>query len=384
MFRPITRLLYCFLPLQLLITIAAGAEPQTSKNRRLVRERPTKGPFVETDKGFMVPYTQRIPGSNATIEMIPIRAGRVTLGPLPALPEYASVESSRSKSAKPGATVDFPAFWMSKYEVTMEQFLPYRELYYKHKRDPEYVRRSTGLKLDGVDAVTGPTEVYEPAYIFEYATKPNSPVPTVTQFGARQYTKWLSLVTGETYRLPFRSEWQHACRAGSTTKYSFGDDASRLNEFAVYYDESDSASASDEIETLLVGTKKPNPWGLFDMHGNVAEWVIEDTATYGLIEGHVACGGSWLVAGSDECQSDSVIRSDRDWWSDDPDFPRSSWWMTSEESRGTGFRILSPLESPTADEARIYWEVDSDSLRTDVQSRVDEGRGSLGPAVIRK
>ena len=266
---------------------------------------------------------------------------------------------------------------MSKYEITMEQFLPYRELYYKFKRDRDYHSTLRRLKSDSVDAVTGPTEVYDPAYNFEFATKPNSPVPTVSQFGARQYTKWLSLLTGDTYRLPFRSEWQHACRAGSKTAYSFGDSPARLDEFAVLRDES--------LKVLVVGSKKPNPWGLFDMHGNVAEWVIEDTATEGLIEGHVACGGSWFF-GPDEklCRSDSVIRSGKSWWDDDPEFPRSPWWMTSEDARGTGFRILSPLQKPTGEEKRTYWETDTESLKLDVESRVEEGRGSLGRIVAPK
>ncbi|MEL6105021.1 MAG: formylglycine-generating enzyme family protein [Planctomycetota bacterium] len=377
----ITTRLATYLCLAITCPATFAAESLVAAEQRLVKQRPSEGRFVETDQGFMVPYTQRLPGSNAIIEMVPVPGGRITLGKLPPLPDDARAEKVTSRLPGKSMTVAIEPYWMSKYEITMEQFMPYRELYYKHKRDRDNDKLLETLKIDSVDAVTGPTEVYEPNYNFEHATKPKSPVPTVTQFGARQYTKWLSLLTGEMYRLPFRSEWQHACRAGTKTAYSFGDEIARLKEYAVYWDEANESHADNELDVLLVGTKKPNPWGLFDMHGNVAEWVIEDSAVTGLIEGHVACGGSWCFLESTNCRWDALIRSDEGWWDEDPDFPRSCWWMTSEDSRGTGFRILSPLAPPTLKDKRSYWEVDSESLRLDVQSRIDGGRGSLGPVL---
>jgi formylglycine-generating enzyme required for sulfatase activity len=122
----------------------------------------------------------------------------------------------------------------------------------------------------------GVTEVTQEQYERVMGVNPSRfkgtqlPVEDVSSEDAMEFCRKLSALSaersaGRVYRLPTEAEWEYACRAGSKTKWSFGDTESSLGEYAWYKDNSDSKAHP-------VGTKKPNAWGLYDMHGNVFEW----------------------------------------------------------------------------------------------------------------
>ncbi len=104
------------------------------------------------------------------------------------------------------------------------------------------------------------------------------------------------LPAGELYRLPTEAEWEFACRAGTTTPFAFGAEEAQLDEYGWF-----SGNVKEEKWAHAVGTKKPNLWGLYDMHGNVWEW-CSDWSPAG--RGRVYRGGSWMH-GASGCQSTS-------------------------------------------------------------------------------
>jgi formylglycine-generating enzyme required for sulfatase activity len=98
---------------------------------------------------------------------------------------------------------------------------------------------------------------------------PDYPATYVSHDAAVEFCRKLSEQEGVEYRLPTEAQWEYACRAETSTPYSYGDDASKLEQYTWYYT---NASSIGESYAHRVGQKPPNPWGLFDMHGNVWEW----------------------------------------------------------------------------------------------------------------
>lgn len=169
---------------------------------------------------------------------------------------------------------------------------------------------------------------------------PNHAVEHVSWNDAQEFCLRLSQKTGMNFRLPTEAEWEYACRAGTTTAYSFGNDASRLGEHAWFGDNSgptrldaaeiflrDRADYTTRLlengcQTHAAATRKPNAWGLHDMHGNVWEWCSDwygahpsgaavDPEGPGSGPSRVLRGGSW-GSSSQFCRAASRVAYDPD------------------------------------------------------------------------
>lgn len=366
--------------------IARGTLAADSAPSGLAQRQPAGSRFVKTDAGYMVPYTMTIPGTDVTFEMQPIPGGRFKLGS----PES---EASHRPDESPQVEVEIEPFWMSTYEVTWAEYKQYMALHDLFKKmAAANVHPITDANKHQI--ITAPSNLYDPTFTFRLGAEPKQPAITMSQYAAKQYTKWLSGVTGHCYRLPSEAEWEYACRAGTTTAYSFGDDPALLDEYAWHY-------GNGSETTHLVGQKKPNPWGLFDIHGNVGEWVLDGYTKDGYVRlagktvgwqeaiawptklyPRVVRGGGWDddAAG---CRSAARRKSDDDdWRAEDPNFPQSPWWFTSQPALSVGFRPIRPLNAPaTPAEREKFWKADLEQVQTDVDLRIDnEGRGARGVA----
>ena len=166
------------------------------------------------------------------------------------------------------------------------------------------------------------------------------PVINVSWEDAQAYVSWLSAQTGEQYRLPSSSEWEYAARAGTETKYSWGDDVgygmANCDSTSLFGGESSCGSRWDGVQTAPVGSFEPNGYGLYDVHGNVWEWV-EDCNSF---ENVPSDGSAFLT---EDCRW-RAYRGGA--WDDPPSLMRSMLQMgdyPQERSYDLGFRVARTL-----------------------------------------
>ena len=130
-------------------------------------------------------------------------------------------------------------------------------------------------------------EVFDPAHRelrgkLGYSKEDDEAAVFVSWHDAVAYCRWLSEREGAEFRLPTEAEWEYACRAGSSTPFSSGDElppGSAKNQRLTWFPDQ-WRTTGDNVVALLVGRTPPNPWGLFDMHGNVEEWCLDWYAPY--------------------------------------------------------------------------------------------------------
>jgi|TARA_E500000075_G_scaffold134372_1_gene150790 formylglycine-generating enzyme required for sulfatase activity len=302
--------------------------------------------FGPEEKG----YIQNIPGTPEVIEMAFIPGGTFSMG-------SPKSEQGHFGDEGPQHLVEVDPFWMGKFEITWDLY----ELFISRGIDKKRPATVSGKEVDiDVAAVSGATQPYT-EMSFGMGVE-GYPAICMTQLAAVKFCEWLSAMTGNFYRLPTEAEWEYACRAGTKTAYSFGDNPSNLDIYA--WHEGNSGGAYHKV-----GQKEPNPWGLYDMHGNVSEWTLDQyvptvyntrkrktvdnplqtpTKTYP----RVVRGGAWSDK-PNRLRSAARRPSSKKWKKRDPQIPKSLWWHT--DAPFVGFRVVRPLETPSPLDQNKYW-----------------------------
>ncbi len=290
------------------------------------------------------PYTESIAGTDLKFDMVPIPGGEFVIG-------SPKDEPKRNEDEGPQRAVKIAPFWMGKYEVTWDEFDQFAfSLDIKKKTRGGVNLEAQAATERAADAVTRPTPPY--ADMTFGLGHNNQPAICMTHHSAMEYCRWISAKTGKAYRLPTEAEWEYACRAGSKTAFSFGDDPEQLKDYGWYVENCEKPQP--------VGKKKPNAFGLFDMHGNVAEWCLDhyladrysqlpaDKPALGPVllpdakeYSYVARGGSW---DDDPDAIRSAVRksSNPEWSVQDPNRPQSIWWHT--DAKFIGLRVVRALD----------------------------------------
>jgi formylglycine-generating enzyme required for sulfatase activity len=251
-------------------------QPKASSSVILQPAQPQRTPASTSSNSLVLDC-----GNGVKLELVKVAAGSFNMG------------SNESECQKPIHRVNLREFMIGKYPVTQAQY----------------------------QAVTGKN----PSNFKDT----QSPVESITWHDALKFCEELSKKTGQKVKLPTEAQWEYACRAGSTSKYCFGDDVNKLGDYAWY-------SQNSGIKTHPVGEKLANPWGLHDMHGNV--WEYCEDVWHENYNGAPTNGSAWLNGGDQYIRAkrggswlnlDFVCRS-ADRHSDNPDLTFSL----------TGFRVV--------------------------------------------
>jgi formylglycine-generating enzyme required for sulfatase activity len=306
-------------------------------------------------------FIEQIPNSSVSFRMIAIPSGRFKMG-------SPADEPFRKADEGPVREVEISPFFMAEVEVTWDEYLAFYAQTAAEGRSSDTELMNSKKKLRP-DAISGATPPYgQPDQGWGMGQRP---AISFTYHAAETYCKWLSSVTGKSYRLPTEAEWEYACRGGTSTPYFFKGDPNKfeksglkaklskndtavINTYIIYKGNSPSKTQTPDMV-------RANPFGLKNMLGNVAEfcsdWYHQDT--YSQYSGgeikdpkgpesgdeHVVRGGSFLdMAGNLRSAARSQTRTD-DWLKTDPQIPKSIWWYS--DCFNVGFRIVCEFDQKT-------------------------------------
>ncbi|MEH1977484.1 MAG: SUMF1/EgtB/PvdO family nonheme iron enzyme [Nostoc sp.] len=244
-------------------------------------------------------------GNDVMLEMVAIPGGKFFMGS----PEY---ELERNYSESPQHTVTVQPFFMGKFSVTQNQWAIV-----------------AALKKVSIDLNPDPSR-------FKGA---NRPVEQVSWDDAIEFCARLSNKTGKTYRLPSEAEWEYACRAGTTTPFYFGETITTyLANYNGYYTYNSGSMGESREQTTDVGNFPPNPFGLFDMHGNTWEW-CQDTWHENYYNGAPTDASPWMSENKER-----LLRGGS--WNSNPWICRSAFrgkWVSVVLNDRLGFRVVSAV-----------------------------------------
>lgn len=209
-----------------------------------------KGQVIKRDPNKQAKFFKEDLGNGITLDMVEILGGSFNMGSPPN-------ENGQTKYEEPQHTVNMPAFFMGKFEVTQEQY--------------QQIMGSNPSTFKGA----------------------KRPVEQVSWNNAVDFCNKLSQKTGRKYRLPSEAEWEYACRAGTTTPFHFGETiTTELANYDGNYTYASAPKGKSRQETTEVGSFPPNAFGLYDMHGNVWEW-CQDT-WHDSYKGAPSNGSAWI------------------------------------------------------------------------------------------
>jgi len=247
---------------------------------------------------------QRIPRTVVSFKMVKIPAG--------------SIEMPRLRDGEKPRTVQIKSFWIGQTELTWDEYETF------------WIGDWTDDERQYILSKLGPSKTL---YGIDYQGFGHSGYPAIciTSDAAQVYCGWLSKRTGRKYRLATEAEWEYACRAGGAPEVIVDIEAyaKQLADIAWFRDNSET-DAGDPA-THEVAKKRPNAWGLYDMLGNVCEWVIN------------ADGAPVVKGGSFKFSAKLVTSRARqpyspNWQVRDPRMPKWKWWLT--DGPHVGFRIV--------------------------------------------
>ena len=298
-------------------------------------------------------FTETIPGTSASINMIAIPGGSFKMGSPENEPYHKADEA-------PQRNVTISPFFMAEVEVTWDQFWAFYGETMSEGRTPPEVIYANNTRED-CDAVSGPTPPF--GFPDQGWGMGSRPAITMTHYSAETFCQWLSLKTGKKYRLPTEAEWEYAARGGTETPYYFegspkdytndgfwnglfGADTTVINSHVIYMN--NSKNRTQEPTKM-----KANPFGLKNMLGNVMEycsdWYSENAYSQmqdGAVDPkgpesgteHVVRGGYYTDDAANLRSASRGKTNHVEWLRTDPQNPKSIWWYS--DIKGIGFRVV--------------------------------------------